>query len=159
MKRHLVLVAITLFLSSLMGCGKNLSPNTYEAAEVGVAGKVIPGVIIGKRVVNITNNTGVGGAAGATAGGVGGSAIGGSTRGNIAGAIGGAVVGGVVGNAIEKGIGKQKGYEYIIKLNTGSTISITQTKDVEFAINQRVLVIYGAMTRIVPDESPVESKK
>lgn len=154
-------VALVMFLGLLSGCAPNVSPHTYEASEAGVASKVLSGVVIGKRAVKVDANSGVGGLAGAGAGAVGGSAIGGSSRGNAVGAIGGAVVGGLVGNAIEKAVHSHKAFEYIIKLSNGSTISIAQVQELEFEVGQHVLVIYGAKTRIVPDNTivPVEKTK
>jgi len=149
MKKALLFTALSCLV--LFGCTKNISPNTYNSAEVGVASKVTPGVIVSKRLVNIDVNSGIGGTAGAVAGGAAGSMIGGDKTTNVIGAVGGAVAGGIVGNVVEKGIRKTQGYEYIIKTNTGSTISVTQTKDMPLAINQHVLVIYGPTTRVVPD--------
>lgn len=146
------LVVISMLFSLLSGCTGNVSPNTYDAAEAGVASKVVQGVIIGKRKVKIDANSGAGGLAGAAAGAVGGSAIGGGDRTHIAGAIGGAVLGGMIGNQIDKRVNRHQAYEYIIRLKNGSTISIAQVQELEFAIHQPVLVIYGATTRIVPDE-------
>lgn len=146
-------IAVSLMISLLTGCGLQTSPNVYDACEAGVASKVAHGVIIAKRKVKIDGRSGVGGLAGAAGGAVGGSAIGGSSRGNIAGAIGGAVIGGIVGDAIDKGINRKTGYEYIIQLRNGPTISVAQTQDLEFDVQQRVMVIYGPTTRIVPDDT------
>lgn len=137
----------------ISGCTKNIAPNTYTAAEVGVVSKVLPGVIIAKRAVNIDGNSGVGALAGATAGGAAGSMVGNRTATNIVGAVGGAVVGGVVGNAVDKTINRQKGFEYIIKLKSGTTISVVQSEAMQFTVSQHVLVIYGATTRIIPDNT------
>lgn len=153
MQKIMLFVTLAIFLGFLGGCAKNVSPHTYEASEAGVASKVLSGVVIGKRAVKVDANSGVGGLAGAGAGAAGGSAIGGSMRGNVVGAIGGAVVGGLVGNAIDKGINSHKAFEYIIKLKNGSTISIAQVQEMQFELGQHVLVIYGAMTRIVPDNT------
>lgn len=149
MKKILLFACLPCFL--LFGCTKNISPNTYDASEVGVASKVTSGVIISKRLVHIDVNSGIGATTGAVAGGAAGSMIGGDRTTNVIGAVGGAVAGGLVGNVVEKGIRKTEGYEYIIKTDTGSTISVTQVKDMQFQVNQRVLVIYGPTTRIVPD--------
>lgn len=153
MKKFVSLIVGIMSICLISACANNVSPNTYESSEVGVVNKVIPGVIIGKRAVKIEGKSNVGGLAGAAAGATGGSAIGGSTRGNLAGAIGGAIIGGVVGNAADKAVYRHKGFEYIIKLKNNSIISVTQLEDAQFKINQRVLVIYGAMTRIVPDNT------
>lgn len=153
MKKFKGLTIFIILTGLISACAKNVSPNTYEAAEAGVASKVVHGTIVGKRAIKIDANSGVGGLAGAGAGAIAGSTVGGSTRGNIAGAVGGAVLGGVIGNAVDKGVNRHKGFEYIIKLKNGSTIAIAQVQELQFEINQPVMVIYGAMTRIVPDDS------
>ncbi len=153
MKNFLFVTVLSVMVGFLTACAPNISPHTYQASESGVASKVLSGVIVGKRAVKVDANSGVGGLAGAGIGAAGGSAIGGSSRSNIAGAIGGAVLGGVLGNAIEKAIHSNKAFEYIINLKNGSTISITQVQELEFAVGQPVLIIYGATTRIVPDNT------
>ena len=161
MKKILLLVTLPVILGLMSGCAPNVSPHTYEASESGVASKVVSGLIVGKRAVKVDAKSGIGGLAGAGVGAAGGSAIGSSRQANIAGAIGGAVVGGLVGHAIDKGINSHKAFEYIINLKNGSTISIAQVQEMEFQVGQRVLVIYGAMTRIVPDNTiqPVDQHK
>ena len=79
--------------------------------------------------------------------------IGGTTAVRIASGVGGAVVGGLIGNEAEKAMRSDKGYEYIIQLDNGNDISVTQQQDLQLAVNQHVLVIYGAMTRIVADNT------
>jgi len=152
-----ILLITFLSFAALLGCTKNISPNTYEAAEIGTANKVMPGIIIAKRSINIDVNSGIGSMAGATAGGAAGYQIGGDKTTNIIGGVGGAVAGGIVGNAIEKGIRKTEGYEYIIQLTNGSSVSVAQTKEMPLAINQKVLVIYGPTTRVVPDNRVLTS--
>jgi outer membrane lipoprotein SlyB len=152
MKKQLF-VSLGLMVTLLSGCGHNVSTNTYQAAEVGVVSKVLTGVIIAERCVAIDASNHVGGLAGAGAGAVAGSTLGGSGQGNIVGAIGGAVVGGLVGHSIDKAVNKKKGMEYIIRLKDGCTISVTQLQDLDLSIGQHVLIIYGATTRVVPDET------
>ncbi len=93
----------------------------------------------------------MGGIAGATAGAAAGTAVGGSVQAMVVGAVGGAVVGGVMGNGLDKAVNHHKGYEYIIRLKNKSIISIAQAEDLHFSINQPVLILYGATTRIIPD--------
>lgn len=151
MRKLLIIASIIAITSNLTSCSQNVSPNTYTGSEVGVVSKVKKGVIVSRRAVDIDNNSGAGGVAGLAAGAAGGSTLGNGTSQNVAGAVGGAVVGGLIGNAIDKSVNKHKGYEYIIKLEGGQTISVAQTEDVQFKPNQHVLVIYGALTRIVAD--------
>lgn len=155
MKKICLFTMLFSFLGCMMACTHNVSPNTYEACEAGVASEVVSGVVIGKRPVKIdaNNNSGVGELAGAGIGAVAGSSMSSHSRGSLAGAIGGAILGGVVGNSVTKAVSTHKAYEYIINLNNGSTISIAQVQEAEFEMGQRVLVIYGSMTRIVADNT------
>lgn len=146
----LALIPISFLLAA---CAPNLSANNYNASQVGVANKAVSGVVVDKRVVNIDNNSGVGGVAGTVAGAAAGSTIGGSTASNIVGGVGGALVGGLLGNAVDKSIHAQQGYQYIVKLNKNQTIAVTQTLDSNFRVGQHVLVIYGDKTRLIPDNS------
>jgi outer membrane lipoprotein SlyB len=152
MKNIKIIFGTIVACALISGCAQNVSPNTYDASEVGTVSKVMPGVIISKRAVNIDANSGAGGLAGSIAGAAAGSTvIGGGIAGPIVGAVGGAVVGGLVGEALDKGLNHHNGYEYIIKLKDGATISVAQAAKTQFAVNQHVLIIYGAMTRIIPD--------
>lgn len=159
MKKLLSLVTVLVLTAIMTGCAQNISPNTYQTNEVGVATKVKKGVVLSKRTVNIDNKSGVGGVAGAVGGAAAGSTLGSGASTNVIGAVGGAVIGGLLGNAIDKGIHNQQGIEYIVKLENGDTISITQAPDMQFSVNQRVLVVYGAMTRLIPDDTPITSTK
>jgi outer membrane lipoprotein SlyB len=155
MKNNAKIMLAGVLASTFMlgGCARNISPNTYTGNDVGVVSIVKPGVIISKRTITINNDTGIGMLSGATAGGAAGSMIGGNTATNVVGAVGGVVVGGIVGNAVDKAINTHQGYEYIIKLDAGPTISVVQEQQLQFNVNQRVLVIYGEMTRIVADDT------
>ena len=46
-----------------------------------------------------------------------------------------------------------RGYEYVIRLNSGEIVSVAQAEDLKFKANQHVLVIYGNTTRVMPDDS------
>lgn len=140
---------ILILFFSLAACAPNLAANSYSSDQVGVANNTVSGVIISKRIVKINKNTGAGGLLGVAGGAVAGSAIGGGTRANILGGIGGALVGGLAGNAIEKGISSSEGFEYIIRLNKGKTISVTQTADNNLAVGEHVRVIYGNPVRVI----------
>lgn len=141
-------------LSLLLGGCADLSPNTYSAGDVGQVNQVVPAKIISMRPVKIkTSSGGAGTLIGAGAGAVAGSAIGGGTRANILGGIGGALVGGLAGHAIEEGIGTKQGMEYVLRTNSGKLLTVTQTQDLQLGVGQKVLIIYGKQTRIVPDNT------
>lgn len=159
MNKMIPTIALIIFAFTLSSCAQNISPNTYTGSEVGVVSKVKKGVVISRRAIKIDNASGMGGIAGATAGAAGGSAIGGVSSTHVMGAVGGAVVGGLVGHAIDKNVNAHKGYEYLIRLEKGQTISVVQTEEMQFQPNQHVLVIFGAMTRIIPDDGSQGTSK
>ena len=97
--------------------------------------------------------TGVGAATGVAAGAVAGSSIGGGAKANLAGAIGGAVVGGLIGATIENNATQQSGLEYIVETSNGSLIALVQGLNPAFAEGDRVLVMYGAPSRVIADPS------
>lgn len=152
--KKLLLLTISMLLI-INGCAENVSPNKYTASEVGIASKVIPGVIISKRPVQIdaSSNNVIGAASGAVIGAAGGTAIGSNPHSSIAAGVGGAVIGGAIGDAIQKKINTCQGFEYMIKIKDNSIISITQDQDLQFNVGQKILIIYGSMTRIVPDQT------
>lgn len=153
MKLISLIISLLMMSLALTSCSNNVSPNTYTSSQVGVANQVKKGVVVSKRAINIDNNSGMGGLAGAAGGAAAGSMVGGNTAVSIIGAIGGAVAGGLIGNTADKKLNAHQGYEYIVKLQNGKIISVTQAEDTTIQVKQRVLVIYGSMTRIVPDDT------
>ncbi len=152
--KKVLLIGSTLALTSLLGgCVSNLSPNMYNGNTTGVASSAAKGTIVSIRQVRIQQNSHVGALGGAVAGGAAGSLIGERTAVSIASATGGALLGGLLGNEVEKELRKDVGYEYIVQLRNGSMVSVTQQQDLQLSLNQRVLVIYGPTTRIVPDNT------
>lgn len=45
-----------------------------------------------------------------------------------------------------------QGYVYVIKLKSGSIVSVAQAEDLRFKVKQHVLVVYGKHTRVLPDD-------
>lgn len=56
-KNLLVFVSMSFLALQLSGCSKNVKPGDYDASEVGKVNKVVPGVIVSARPVNIHNKT------------------------------------------------------------------------------------------------------
>lgn len=139
---------------ALTACAANLDTNRYQTSATGQINSVQEGTIINVREVRVaTENGGVGSLAGGIAGGVAGSMIGGNSAVNIIGAVGGAVLGGALGAKAQEGLSAQNGYEYIVKLDTGKAITLTQGTDVKFSVGQAVYVLdanYGDRARIIP---------
>jgi outer membrane lipoprotein SlyB len=150
----LTIISICAFF--LAGCAETLSPNTYTAKQAGRVNKVVPATIVSMRPVNISTNTGIGGLAGVVAGAAAGSAIGGGSRMNIIGGTGGALAGGYLGNKVEGAFSNEKGTEYVLRTKDGSYLTVTQVDELNLRIGQKVLIMYGSTTRIVPDTLPPE---
>ena len=55
-------------------------------------------------------------------------------------------------NLVDSEMTRSHGYEYVIRLNSGSIISVVQTDDTKLNPKQHVLIIYGKNTRVVPDD-------
>jgi outer membrane lipoprotein SlyB len=107
----------------LSACSKDLPPGDYDSSDVGKMKKVVPGVILSKRPVNIHNKSAESTSL--------------STTEN---------------SADSSVVNRARGFEYVIRLNSGAIVSIVQTENVTLNTKQHVLVIYGDNTRVVPDE-------
>lgn len=44
-------------------------------------------------------------------------------------------------------------YEYKIKVDNGDVLTLTQAVNQPLSLNQRILIVYGAKTRIVPENT------
>ena len=144
MKRGLVTGAV-LVSAVLAGCAQpGLGGSNYSRSQVRGEQSVRLGTVETVRDVQIdAPHEGGGTLIGAALGGIGGSTIGGGNRANAAGAIAGAVLGGIVGQAVEKSNGERKGVEVTIRLEGGKLVAITQEKDEEFRVGDRVRILSG----------------
>jgi outer membrane lipoprotein SlyB len=136
------------------GCAPKVGSSDYNASGVRTAQSVEYGTVQSVRVVRIHEDsdttTALGTAGGAVAGGVLGSLVGGGS-GKTVGAVGGALLGAAAGYGGSKALTSQDGYEIMVKLDSGSTIVVTQGADVEFRPGQRVRVLSGSgATRVAP---------
>src|SRR5271156_3862347 len=127
-KRLLSGSSVGVVLAALAGCGPNYSPNTYASTAVQQANKVVPGVIVGVRQVDIAAPGTTGTVAGAAAGGIAGSA---ATEGaggvsTALTALGGGLVGGLLGNTVDRKINDTFGFEYIVRKANADMVSVTQ---------------------------------
>lgn len=117
------LISILLASSCLTACNKELPPGEYDANEIGKIKKVIPGTIISKRKVNLHKQSQDG--------------FNGNSKAND--------------GITDGGYNQTHGVEYVIKLNSGSIISVVQSEDLKLKNKQKILVIYGRNTRVVAD--------
>lgn len=153
---RIVVLSSVIIIGVLSGCAPNVSPDSYGVGSVGSVNRAVKGVVISARHVNISGtNSGGGALAGGAAGGVAGSALGGggNPRTNVVGAIGGMAVGAIAGAALEEAATKQMGMEYVVQAENGALLTIVQSDDKQFAEGQKVIVLYGARSRVIPDNS------
>ena len=133
----------------LGACAPRNTNTTYSAADVGRSAQVSYGVIVSMRPVTLQGGrSGVGTLGGAAAGATAGSFIGGDPRMHILGAIGGAIIGGLAGTAAEGAATTGQAMEFIIREDSGQTISVVQSNEEGFQPNERVVLTRGARTRI-----------
>ncbi|RAP38530.1 hypothetical protein [Legionella sp. 16cNR16C] len=122
--KKLISIAVVSAALALTACTKELEPGDYDSAEVGKIKKVVPGTIISMRPVRLHNKN-------AEAG----------------------IVSPANENSdnVDTGTNRSHGYEYVIRLNSGSIISVVQAENIKLKTKQHILVIYGRNTRVVPD--------
>lgn len=141
-------VGILTLCALVAGCASpGLGGGNYTRAQVRGEQSVRLGVVENVRDVVIdSRDTGTGTLTGAAIGGTAGSTLGGGYKANAVGAIAGAVVGGIIGNAVEKNANDRKGVEVTVRLEGGTLIAITQEKDEEFRVGDRVRILSGQGT-------------
>ncbi len=143
-KRMLVLGAV---FSGLLvaGCASpGLGGGNYTRSQVRGEQTVRLGVVESVRDVTIdARDTGTGTLAGAALGGIAGSTLGSGSKANAAGAIAGAVVGGIIGSSVEKSNNDRRGVEVTVRLEGGKLIAVTQEKDEDFRVGDRVRILSG----------------
>ena len=144
---------ITLLTASLIldGCASSMSGSAYTRGQARKVETVKIGTVESVRAVTIEGTkTPIGAVAGAGVGGIAGSSIG-QNKGSAIAAIIGGVAGGLIGSAAEEAITREPGLEIIVKLDSGSTVAVTQKADQDFRPGQRVHVISGAgASRVAP---------
>lgn len=152
MNKLLSAVAVSALLV-LSGCTTDIGANQYDSQAVGSVSQALPGTVISVRAIQVRDsNASTGTALGGIAGGVAGSQIGRGTTAGVLGAVGGALIGGAAGNMAQKGLSSQQGYEYVVRLDSGRVVTLTQGNDVLLASGQRCMVLYGgsARARVIP---------
>lgn len=149
MKRFITLLVLPLMLA-VSGCAANIGANQYDTDSIGEVNRALKGTVVSVRAISVSSDSPTGTVIGGAAGGVAGSMIGGSDAAHILGAIGGAVIGGIAGDAAQEGLSKQNGYEYVVELDNGNLVTVSQGNDVLLNPGQRCLVLYGSRARVVP---------
>jgi outer membrane lipoprotein SlyB len=150
MKTKLIVGAL-LSAALLAGCASpGLGGGNYTRGQARGEMNVRLGTVETVRDVVIdAREAGTGTLTGAALGGIAGSTLGRGSKAEAAGAIAGAVIGGIVGSGIEKNANDRKGVEVTVKLEGGKLVAITQEKDEEFKVGDRVRILSGqGVTRV-----------
>ena len=143
--KFLAVIGMVAIVSQLTGCAApGLGGGNYTRPQVRGEQTVRLGAVENVRDVTIdARDTGTGTLAGAAIGGIAGSTIGGGHKANSAGAIAGAVIGGIIGSAVEKDANDRKGVEVTVRVEGGKLIAVTQEKDEEFRVGDKVRILSG----------------
>jgi outer membrane lipoprotein SlyB len=124
---RLLLVLPMALAFSISAC-KEVPPGDYDSSEVGKIKKVVPGVIISMRPVRLHNKNAEIGLSRTSASNSSADSF-----------------------SNDSTVNRSHGFEYVIKLNSGSIISVVQAENIKLKIKQHILVIYGQHTRVVAD--------
>lgn len=151
MNKYALLLALPLTAAGIAGCASDIASNYYSTGSVGQVSQAQGCTVVSVRPIKVSTQNGAGTAIGGIAGGIAGSQIGGGNTAHLLGAVGGAILGGFAGNAAQEGLTSQQGYEYIVRLDNGNTVSTTQGADVLLNPGQRCQIIFGNPARIIPN--------
>ncbi len=150
MNKILILLFSAPFI--LAGCASEKGGDVYTRDQVRQVQHYKVGTVESVHKVRIEGTKSpVGSTAGTIAGGIAGSGASSGKTGQVA-AVLGAVVGGVAGAAAEEAYTRENGFEYSIKLEDGSHISVVQaaSKDEDIKAGDKVRVIESdGVTRVV----------
>lgn len=151
MNKYALLLVLPLTAAGIAGCASDIDSNYYSTGSVGQVSQAQGCTVVSVRPIKVSTQNGAGTAIGGIAGGIAGSQIGGGNTAHLLGAVGGAILGGFAGNAAQEGLTSQQGYEYIVRLDNGNTVSTTQGADVLLNPGQRCQIIFGNPARIIPN--------
>ena len=151
MNKYALLLALPLTAAGIAGCASDIDSIYYSTGSVGQVSQAQGCTVVSVRPIKVSTQNGAGTAIGGIAGGIAGSQIGGGNTAHLLGAVGGAILGGFAGNAAQEGLTSQQGYEYIVRLDNGNTVSTTQGADVLLNPGQRCQIIFGNPARIIPN--------
>ena len=146
MKKTLGVLSVAALLAA---CQADIGSNQYGTSSVGRAAAASPCSVISVRQVSVKSDNNFGAIAGAVAGGVGGYAIGSGKTAHNLGAVGGALLGGYAGDKAQDALSSQAGYEYVVRLDNGQVMTLTQGTDVLLSPGQRCMILLGNPSRLI----------
>lgn len=146
MMKFLTATAAFLFLC---GCQADIDSNQYSAASTGRASAASPCTVINVRQVKVKTDNELGTIIGGAAGGIAGYSIGSGKTAHLLGGLGGAVLGGIAGDATQGALSSQSAYEYVVKLDNGQIMTLTQGSDALLAPGQKCMMLFGNPSRLI----------
>lgn len=147
MKKILGIVTASL---ALVACQADIESNQYSASATGRANSAATCTVVNVRQVKVNSNeNNAGTLIGAAAGGIAGYSIGGGNTAHLLGGLGGAVLGGMAGDAAQGALSSQNAYEYVVKLDNGQLLTLTQGSSTLLSPGQRCMVLFGNPSRII----------
>ena len=120
MKKAALLMILPMLLTA-GACTSRIGADQYDTSAVGEVNRAVKGTVVSVRQISIASNNGAG-----------------------------TLIGGAAGNAAQEGLSSQSGYEYVIQLDNGSMVTVSQGNDVLLNPGQKCMVLYGKRARVVP---------
>jgi outer membrane lipoprotein SlyB len=137
------LVVVLMISTVVSGCAHSSSGQSYPRHQTRTPYDVEHGEVVATRVVEIEGDSSyIGGWHGASIGQALGFTLGDGDETWLLAALGG-LGGTLAGAAIERKVTEEQGLEITVALDSNRTIAIVQARDVDFAVGERVRILYG----------------
>ncbi len=155
MKNKVTAIALVLSVVFLTSCQSSMNrftqddrgANTYSATETNQLSSVVEGHVIAIKHIQLSGSKGMGSGIGTVLGAAAGAnAVGSSDSNKVAGAIVGGLLGAIAGRAIEENTTADTGFEFLIKLSSGTMKAFVQKSKQGLRVGDQVYVIYGNST-------------
>ncbi len=143
-------IAILCVLTLLSACASDIGINSYNTESVGAVSKALRGTVISVRPVTVSDKGTGGSIIGGVAGAAAGTLISNNDAMQIVGGAVGAAAGSWAGSKAQQMASSQTGFEYVIELQNGSAVTVTQGADVVLRVGQQCIVLYGDRARVIP---------
>lgn len=155
MKITKIIILSTLLFASEVVMANDYASSTYNGNSAQTMQDVTLGKVEAMREVTIQGTTQLGQYAGsglgAVIGGALGNALGKNNTTKVLGTVVGGAAGAIGGNYATKVINRESAYEYVIRLESGRVVAVTQSQDESnnILVGDRVRVLQNGKVRIV----------
>lgn len=146
MNKFLAVLAPVVLLTA---CQADIDSNQYSTSSVGKASAASPCSVMSVRPVKVKSDNELGTLIGGAAGGIAGYSIGHGNTAHLLGGLGGAVLGGLAGDAAQGALSSQNAYEYIVQLDNGQVMTITQGTNTLLSPGQKCMILFGNPARLI----------